>query len=59
MQCKHTAYVDFCQYLIMVETQHPKFNWGTVSEQNSGHTQNEWGGKKVRKIEAYTVLWDT
>lgn len=44
----------------MVQTQHPKFNWGAVSEQNMGHTQNEWGPSKPKKqsIVAYTVLWD-
>lgn len=45
----------------MVETKHPKFNWGTISEQNSGHTPDEWGIRKKAKrktIPAYTVIWD-
>jgi hypothetical protein len=45
----------------MIETQFPKFKWGMVSEQNSGHTKDEWGTKekpKTRKIIAYTVSWD-
>jgi hypothetical protein len=46
----------------MVETKFPKLNWGTVCEQNSGHTQNEWGVKKEKPkkitIVAYTVVWD-
>jgi hypothetical protein len=44
----------------MVETKFPKFEWGTVCEKNSGHTQNEWGIKRKsqNKIIAYTVAWD-
>jgi hypothetical protein len=44
----------------MVETQFPKFKWGTISEQNSGHTQNEWGVKKGRQktIIAYSLVWE-
>ncbi|HSA98660.1 MAG TPA: hypothetical protein VLF17_06240 [Candidatus Nitrosotenuis sp.] len=46
----------------MIETQFPKFEWGTISEPNSGHTRNEWGTKeqkpKIRKIIAYTVAWN-
>lgn len=46
----------------MVETRFPKFKWGMVSEQNSGHTKDEWGTKeqkpKTGKIIAYTVSWD-
>ena len=44
----------------MVETQFPKFKWGTISEPNSGHTQDEWGAKKPnpKKVIAYTVVWD-
>jgi len=46
----------------MIETQFPKFKWEMVSEQNSGHTKDEWGTKeqkpKTRKIIAYTVTWD-
>jgi hypothetical protein len=45
----------------MIETKFPKFEWGTISEQNSGHTQNEWGTKQKPKrntIIAYTVIWD-
>jgi hypothetical protein len=45
----------------MVDTQFPKFNWGTICEQNSGHTKDEWGKvqkPKTRKIIAYTVAWN-
>jgi hypothetical protein len=43
----------------MVETQFPKFRWGTISELNSGHTQSEWGAKSgPKKIITYTVVWD-
>jgi hypothetical protein len=46
----------------MVDTQFPKFKWGTICEQNSGHTKDEWGIKeqkpKTRKIIAYTVAWN-
>jgi hypothetical protein len=43
----------------MVETKFPKFEWGTVCEQNVGHTKNEWGSKeKNKKIFVYTVIWD-
>jgi hypothetical protein len=44
----------------MVETQFPKFSWGTTSELNSGHTKDEWGTKKSnpKKVIAYTVVWD-
>ncbi|HXG14119.1 MAG TPA: hypothetical protein VNK25_03215 [Candidatus Nitrosotenuis sp.] len=43
----------------MVETQFPKFRWGTISEQNSGHTKDEWGSKQApQKVIAYTVIWD-
>ena len=46
----------------MVDTQFPKFKWGTICEQNSGHTKDEWGTKeqkpKTRKIIAYTVAWN-
>jgi hypothetical protein len=43
----------------MIETKFPKFEWGTVCEQNSGHTPNEWGIKKEKpkKIIAYTIIW--
>ncbi|MCV0430137.1 hypothetical protein [Nitrosopumilus sp.] len=40
----------------------PKFNWGELSDQNSGHTQNEWGTKKKqsapKSFVSYTVSWD-
>jgi len=46
----------------MVDTQFPKFKWETLSEQNSGHTKDEWGIKaqkpKTTKIIAYTVVWN-
>jgi hypothetical protein len=44
----------------MIETKFPRFEWGTVCEKNSGHTQNEWGVKKQKNktIVAYTVSWD-
>lgn len=43
----------------MVETQFPKFRWESVSEQNAGHTKNEWGSKSASKtIIAYRVVWD-
>ncbi len=42
----------------MVETQFPKFRWGTISELNAGHTQNEWGSKSTKRLVAYTVVWD-
>jgi len=46
----------------MVETKFPKFEWGTVCDQNAGHTQSEWGIKnekpKNNVIVAYTVVWD-
>ena len=42
----------------------PKFEWGRVDEQNSGHTKDEWGKiqentNKARVIEAYTIVWKT
>lgn len=47
----------------MVDTGFPKFKWGIFSEQNFGHTKDEWGTKepmpKTRKIIAYTVAWDS
>lgn len=44
----------------MIDTKHPKFNWSVVCENNSGHTENEWGTRKAKTIEihAYTVWWD-
>jgi hypothetical protein len=45
----------------MVETKFPKFEWGTICEKNSGHTQSEWGTEqkqKNNKIIAYTVVWE-
>lgn len=43
----------------MVETQFPKFRWDTISEQNSGHTKDEWGSKQApKKVITYTVIWD-
>jgi hypothetical protein len=44
----------------MVETQFPKFKWETVSEQNSGHTKDEWGIKKEmpKTIVAYSLVWE-
>ena len=41
----------------------PKFNWGEISDLNSGHTLDEWGvvTKKVKprqnRIVAYDVVW--
>ncbi|MBT5200267.1 MAG: hypothetical protein HOK63_01550 [Thaumarchaeota archaeon] len=40
-----------------------KFQWGTVSDLNSGHTSNEWGTPSKRKstqnvFVAYDVNWD-
>ena len=62
MQCNLTAYLQNVMPVGMIETQFPKFKWGTVSEQNSGHTTDEWGTQKqkpkIRKIIAYTVAWD-
>jgi hypothetical protein len=42
----------------------PKFNWGELSELNSGHTPNEWGmqkksEKKQKKYVAYDVVWNS
>ncbi|MGQ0606054.1 MAG: hypothetical protein ACT4OD_03745 [Candidatus Nitrosotenuis sp.] len=42
----------------MIETQFPKFRWGIISEQNSGHTKNEWGKSETKIIIAYRVNWD-
>ncbi|MEM3173118.1 MAG: hypothetical protein QXE82_06220 [Candidatus Nitrosotenuis sp.] len=45
----------------MVQTHNPKFNWGAISEKNSGHTENEWGmakNPKSQRIVAYTVSWN-
>jgi len=41
----------------------PKFKWGEISEQNSGHTPYEWGMEqkikpKKRVIVAYDVSWN-
>ena len=43
----------------------PKIDPKKIDEHNSGHTKNEWGmtqddllPKKIRVIEAYTVIWD-
>jgi hypothetical protein len=40
----------------------PKFKWGELSEQNSGHTENEWGLQKKKSnlipFVSYTVSWD-
>ena len=45
----------------VIETKFPKLNWGTISEQNSGHTPNEWGPTKEKPknstIFSYTVNW--
>ena len=39
----------------------PKFNWGEISELNSGHTTEEWGLQKKKStpniFEVYTVSW--
>ena len=40
----------------------PKFEWGRIDDCNAGHTPDEWGSqqnplKKIRFIEAYTVIW--
>jgi hypothetical protein len=57
LQCIHTAYVKKYTNLGMIETKFPKFQWGTVSEQNSGHTKGEWGKSEPRIITAYRVNW--
>ncbi|MFB5636438.1 MAG: hypothetical protein ACE5RB_07385 [Nitrosopumilus sp.] len=39
----------------------PKFKWAELSEQNSGHTPNEWGTQKksnTMTFVSYTVSWD-
>lgn len=43
----------------------PKIDPKKIDEYNSSHTKNEWGmtqddllPKKIRVIEAYTVIWD-
>ena len=40
----------------------PKFNWGEVSELNSGHTSEEWGIETKKSLAktfvSYTVSWD-
>jgi hypothetical protein len=40
----------------------PKFKWDELSEQNSGHTENEWGLQKkephIVTLVSYTVSWD-
>ena len=43
----------------------PKIDPKKIDEHNSGYTKNEWGmtqddlvPKKIRIIEAYTVIWD-
>ena len=40
----------------------PKFNWGQVSELNSGHTSEEWGKSTKNLLPktfvAYSVCWD-
>ncbi|MFB5624357.1 MAG: hypothetical protein ACE5RP_05525 [Nitrosopumilus sp.] len=40
----------------------PKFKWTELSEQNSGHTPNEWGSQKTKSntltFVSYTVSWD-
>ena len=40
----------------------PKFNWGEVSEFNSGHTSEEWGIETKKSLPktfvSYTVSWD-
>jgi hypothetical protein len=41
----------------MIETKFPKFQWGTISEQNSGHTKGEWGKSEPRIITAYRINW--
>ncbi len=28
---------------VEIQTKFPKFKWGVLSEQNSGHTPSEWG----------------
>ncbi len=62
LQCTPTTYLQTTIPVGMVDTQFPKFKWETLSEQNSGHTKDEWGAKeqkpKTRKIIAYTVAWD-
>ena len=55
-------------YLLIILTPYmetaklPKFKWNELSEQNSGHTPNEWGEKKKESIPktfvSYTVSWD-
>lgn len=41
----------------------PKFQWGEVSDLNSGHTSDEWGTEKPKSkrnvIVAYDVVWNT
>lgn len=59
MQCNPAIYEKKHLILGMVETQFPKFRWGTISEANAGHTRNEWGSKSEAKIiTAYRVIWD-
>ncbi len=62
MQCTLTAYLQTLAPISMIDTQFPKFKWEELSEQNSGHTKDEWGIKKqrpkTRKIITYAVIWD-
>ena len=38
----------------------PKFKWTELSEQNSGHTPNEWGSQKTKSnaLTSYAVSCD-
>jgi hypothetical protein len=40
------------------EVKIPKFDWDRLDDGNAGHTENEWGKQKPKKIhfiEAYTI----
>ncbi|MEM4391731.1 MAG: hypothetical protein QXG67_02970 [Candidatus Nitrosotenuis sp.] len=40
----------------MIQTKYPKFRWQVSCEQNSGHTQDEWGkNMRSKTVIAYTV----
>ncbi|MEM2161138.1 MAG: hypothetical protein QXN55_09320 [Candidatus Nitrosotenuis sp.] len=57
MQCIQTAYMRKYTKSGMIETQFPKFKWGTISEGNAGHTKSEWGKSEPRIIIAYRINW--
>ena len=34
----------------------PKFNWGEISDLNSGHTPDEWGVVKKTKLKQNVIV---